>query len=118
RVKTLTEEKKIPVILDGDPGHDDAIAWTIAHSSGRFRILSLTPEAFLYLRTPEDGEGDPVLVAASRQGTLRVSLPMAAQNLLTGRAGHRFTAGENSVLYLRLPSALDPDEIRFDSTSG
>ena len=86
--------------------------------SGRFRILSLTPEAFLYLRTPEDGEGDPVLVAASRQGTLRVSLPMAAQNLLTGRAGHRFTAGENSVLYLRLPSALDPDEIRFDSTSG
>ena len=85
---------------------------------GRFRILSLTPEAFLYLRTPEDGEGDPVLVAASRQGTLRVSLPVAAQNLLTGRAGHRFNAGENGVLYLRLPSALDPDEIRFDSTSG
>ena len=37
--------KKIPVILDGDPGHDDAIAWTIAHSSGRFRILAVTAAA-------------------------------------------------------------------------
>ena len=33
---------KIPVILDGDPGHDDAIAWTIAHASGRFDILAVT----------------------------------------------------------------------------
>ncbi|MBO7405794.1 MAG: hypothetical protein J6V24_12595, partial [Clostridia bacterium] len=85
---------------------------------GRFRIVSLTPDAFLYLRTPEDGRGDPVLVAASRQGTLTVRCPMPAQNLLTGRTGHRFAIGENGVLYLRLPSELDPDEIRFDSTPG
>ena len=85
---------------------------------GRFRIVSLTPDAFLYLRTPENGRGDPVLVAASRQGTLTVRCPMPAQNLLTGRTGHRFAIGENGVLYLRLPSELDPDEIRFDSTPG
>lgn len=34
--------EKIPVILDGDPGHDDAIAWTLAHASGRFDILAVT----------------------------------------------------------------------------
>ena len=34
------EQKRIPLILDGDPGHDDAIAWTIAHASGRFDILA------------------------------------------------------------------------------
>ncbi len=38
-------EKKIPVILDGDPGHDDAIAWTLAHASGRFNILAVTTAA-------------------------------------------------------------------------
>lgn len=34
--------EKIPVILDGDPGHDDAIAWTLAHASGRFDIRAVT----------------------------------------------------------------------------
>ena len=38
----MTDNNKIPVILDGDPGHDDAIAWTIAHASGRFDILAVT----------------------------------------------------------------------------
>ena len=38
----MTDIKKIPVILDGDPGHDDAIAWTVAHASGRFDILAVT----------------------------------------------------------------------------
>ena len=38
----MSEQRKIPVILDGDPGHDDAIAWTLAHASGRFDILAVT----------------------------------------------------------------------------
>ena len=38
----MDDMQKIPVILDGDPGHDDAIAWTIAHASGRFDILAVT----------------------------------------------------------------------------
>ena len=38
----MSELKKVPVILDGDPGHDDAIGWTLAQGSGRFNILAVT----------------------------------------------------------------------------
>ncbi len=38
----MSENKKIPVILDGDPGHDDAIAWMLAKSDKRFEILAVT----------------------------------------------------------------------------
>ena len=38
----MTEIKKIPIILDGDPGHDDAIAWVYAHGCGLFDILAVT----------------------------------------------------------------------------
>lgn len=38
----MSDSEKIPVILDGDPGHDDAIAWTLARASGRFDILAVT----------------------------------------------------------------------------
>ncbi len=34
--------KQIPVILDGDPGHDDAIAWVLANSSPKLKILACT----------------------------------------------------------------------------
>jgi pyrimidine-specific ribonucleoside hydrolase len=34
--------KKIPVILDGDPGHDDAIAWVLAKSSPKLNIRACT----------------------------------------------------------------------------
>ena len=35
-------QKKIPVILDGDPGHDDAIAWVLAKSSPLLDIRACT----------------------------------------------------------------------------
>ena len=34
--------KPIPVILDGDPGHDDAIAWMLAQAHPAIRILAVT----------------------------------------------------------------------------
>jgi len=38
----LSELKKIPVILDGDPGHDDAIGWMLTKASPVFDILAVT----------------------------------------------------------------------------
>lgn len=37
--------KKIPIILDGDPGHDDAIAWVMAAAMKEFDIKALTTSA-------------------------------------------------------------------------
>lgn len=34
--------RKIPVILDGDPGHDDAIAWVLANAAPMLRICAVT----------------------------------------------------------------------------
>ncbi len=34
--------KRIPVILDGDPGHDDAIAWVLANASPLLEIKAVT----------------------------------------------------------------------------
>lgn len=34
--------RPIPVILDGDPGHDDAIAWVLAKASPQLKILAVT----------------------------------------------------------------------------
>ena len=34
--------QKIPVILDGDPGHDDAIAWVLAKARPELEILAVT----------------------------------------------------------------------------
>ncbi|MBR4015742.1 MAG: nucleoside hydrolase [Anaerotignum sp.] len=34
--------KKIPIILDGDPGHDDAIAWVLAAASPELDIRAIT----------------------------------------------------------------------------
>ena len=41
----MNTERKIPLILDGDPGHDDAIAWVLAASDPRFEIKAITAVA-------------------------------------------------------------------------
>ena len=84
---------------------------------GRFRILSLTPDAFVYLREPVNG-GDPVLVAACRRGTLSLSFRESARDLLASTDRRRAHVPENGVAYFRLPADLDPGTIRIDSTVG
>ena len=42
REDVLFMSEKIPIILDGDPGHDDAIAWMLAKSSPIFDIKAVT----------------------------------------------------------------------------
>ena len=37
--------KKTPIIVDGDPGHDDAIAWVYAQACGAFDIRAVTSVA-------------------------------------------------------------------------
>lgn len=39
------ENKTIPIIMDCDPGHDDAIAMVLAHASPRLRVLGVTTAA-------------------------------------------------------------------------
>lgn len=41
----MSEIKKRPVILDGDPGHDDAIAWVLAATCPEFDIKAITTVA-------------------------------------------------------------------------
>ncbi len=41
----MNEKKKRPVILDGDPGHDDAIAWVLASTIPEFDIKAITTVA-------------------------------------------------------------------------
>ena len=35
-------DRPVPVILDGDPGHDDAIAWVLAKASPKLAIRAVT----------------------------------------------------------------------------
>ncbi|MBQ6478021.1 MAG: nucleoside hydrolase [Erysipelotrichaceae bacterium] len=41
----MNEIKKRPVILDGDPGHDDAIGWVLASTIPEFEIKAITTVA-------------------------------------------------------------------------
>lgn len=41
----MTSPKKRPVLLDGDPGHDDAMAWMLAKASPDLKILAVTSSA-------------------------------------------------------------------------
>lgn len=41
----MAQIDKLPIILDGDPGHDDAIAWMLANASDALEILAVTTSA-------------------------------------------------------------------------
>lgn len=41
----MSDNKKRPIILDGDPGHDDAIAWVLAAASDELDIKAITTVA-------------------------------------------------------------------------
>ena len=41
----MDNKKKRPIILDGDPGHDDAIAWVLASTIDEFDIKAITTVA-------------------------------------------------------------------------
>ena len=41
----MDERYKTPVILDGDPGHDDAVAWMLAKASPALEIRAVTAVA-------------------------------------------------------------------------
>lgn len=43
------------IILDCDPGHDDAIAMLLAHGSPDIELLAVTT----VMGKPDDREGDP-----------------------------------------------------------
>ena len=42
----------IPIVLDGDPGHDDAMAWLLAKSRSMLEILAVTTVAGRPLKKP------------------------------------------------------------------
>lgn len=72
---------------------------------GLFRILSLTEDHFVYVRYPWNEEGNKIIVAASRKGSLNLKLPRHASDASTGRFISRTcTVSENEVRYISCPA--------------
>ena len=82
---------------------------------GRFRILSLTEDAFVYAREPWRDECAAVVVAAVRQGSLTIRFPSAVCSLFdrSGAESDRFTLRAENSGYFRLPEGCDPEEIEL-----
>ena len=58
----MSEAKKIPVILDGDPGHDDAIAWVLAKSSPLLDIRAVTSVCGNQTIEKTELSGPPIII--------------------------------------------------------
>lgn len=72
---------------------------------GLFRILSLTDQHFVYIRYPYGEEGEKIIVAASRKGTLNLKLPRYAADAGTRRFVSRTCQiAENEVRYFSCPA--------------
>ena len=80
---------------------------------GRFRILALTENCFIYVREPWRGESAAVLVAAARKGNLRLRFPRKVQSLLDGRTAVSVCVKENGVRYFALPDGTDPEDVTW-----
>ena len=85
--------------------------------SGRFRILTLTENAFVYIREPWQKECAPVVAAAVRKGSLILRFPVSAEPLTDPRnkgmkkKNARLSAWETG--FWRLPAGCDTDRIRW-----
>jgi glycosidase len=84
---------------------------------GRFRILSLTENSFIFLREPWREESSPVLVAAVRKGSLRLRFGRKAVSLSDGKKAVSPSLGENEVGYYRLPDDTDTAKIEWIETN-
>ena len=90
--------------------------------SGRFRILALTEDVFLYVREPWRDECAAVTVAAVRRGGLVLRFPCPVRPLTPPDAGvtakkvreARLSAFETA--YWRLPAGTDADRIDWRIT--
>ena len=72
---------------------------------GLFRILSLTDEHFVYIRYPEGEEGEKIIVAAARKGSLNLRLPRHTTDSATRRFVSRTCRiEENDVRYFSCPA--------------
>ena len=84
---------------------------------GRFRILTLTENAFVFLREPWRGECPPVAVAAVREGTLTLRFPAPAESLTDprkkGRRAKKALLSAGQTGYWRLPADCDTDRIEW-----
>ncbi len=83
---------------------------------GRFRILLLTEDVFVYVREPWREECAPVLTAAVRRGDLTIRFPAPVLSLTgSGKTVRRAKLGSCEAGYWRLPEGCDPDGIGFET---
>ncbi len=74
---------------------------------GLFYLLSLTENHILYLRTPWEGDGESVLVAASRRGELPLTFPQPFRHLTgSSEESDRYTVMENEAAYFAVPHGV------------
>lgn len=74
---------------------------------GLFRLISLTPQRAVYERTPWSGGCEKIVVAAVREGELRIGFSSNVMRIEAGIVGERFTLGAGESAYFSLPCDAD-----------
>ncbi|MBR2668779.1 MAG: nucleoside hydrolase [Solobacterium sp.] len=95
----MNNEKKIPLILDGDPGHDDAIAWVIAASDPRFEVKAITAVAGnqTLAKVSENARKIAALLNLDVEVAMGRDIPLL-EDLMTGGDYHGTTGLDGPVL--------------------